>query len=497
MPTKHNYIVMVGKDEQINQEVTGILLDYYKPIIETEITKALQNLCVYKDQIAAIVIDDSMGQKDIRNFLSFCIMEQLDTQMPMFLLDGTEDDELYNEAVSLKIDEVIRKPYRIDILKTRVLNLTELFRHKYRLQWLVDTQTKELRESIEILNHMRMEVLESLGTLVEFRSFESGEHIYRVHFITELLMREFQKCYPEYNISDEMIPEICMASILHDIGKISVSDTILNKPGRLTDDEFEQMKKHTEYGCEILKHFKGLYTDDTYSFYYDVIRYHHEKWDGKGYPDGLKGNEIPIWAQIVSVADIYDALTSTRVYKPPYDHQTAVKMMFGGECGVINPDVLECFLHIEDKIMITSQKNQKISNKTISNIQDNNLVLHNLERERAYHRAYTELLSQSFFEFDSEYRTLEHFNVLGRTGTEHFKPNMFSEVHPDDIEKLKKALKFASAKDPIIKIEIRVSDELTMGEYVRYLVTIRTTWDIYTNKRLGGVGKMEKIPDRF
>lgn len=491
MPTNHNYMLIIGKNHLQNQNIVDIFNDHYKPIIVQDISKAIESLEANHSQIGIVMIDDSMDKDEIKDFLDFCLSKHLDVQIPMVFIDGTEDDELYNLVFSLKIDEVIRKPYNPNIFKARVLNLTALFSHKYRLQWLVDTQTKELRESIEVLNQMRLEVLESLGTLVEFRSIESGEHIYRVRFITELLMQEYQQCHPELDISNEMIHEIGMASILHDIGKISVSDTILNKPARLTEEEFNEMKKHTMYGCEIIKQFKGLYNEKTYQYYYDVIRSHHEKWDGKGYPDGLKKDEIPLWAQIVSVADIYDALTNTRVYKSAYHHSKAVKMIYDGECGMINPEVLDCFKNIENEVHQTAQA---LSGEKIESFQneEENFVMHNLERERSYHRAYTELLSDCYFEYDSEYRTLQHYNILGRVGLEKYHEDMYRNVHPDDIDKLKQAINQTSSSNPTLKLYIRIRYGMQLS-YMPCLVTIRTTWDIYTNKRIGGVGKIEIV----
>ncbi len=489
MPTNHNYMLVIGKDENQNQDILNIFENQFKPMVINEIGKAIEILCRIHEQVACVIIDDSMAKEDIKDFLDFCLVKQFDSQITMVLLDGTDNDDLYNLAISLKIDEVMRKPYKQDIFMKRVINIVNLFKHRYRLQWLVDTQTKELKESIDVLNQMRLEVLESLGTLVEFRSIESGEHIYRVRYITELLMKEYQKCHPEMGISDAMIKEIGMASILHDIGKLSVSDVILNKPSRLTDEEFEEMKKHTIYGCDIIKKFKGLYNENTYCFYYDIIRSHHEKWDGKGYPDGLKGHEIPIWAQIVSVADIYDALTNQRVYKPAYDHQMAMQMIFNGECGAINPEILTCLKNIEKQI---HQKSEVLSQQEVVTFRDeeDNLVMQNLERERAYHRAYTELVSESYFEYDSEYRTLQHYNVLGRVGLEKYHEDMYRNIHPDDVDVFKKALQQTTSSQPMLHIKLRIR----YGENRRFvlcLLTIRTTWDIYTNKRLGGVGKIE------
>ena len=148
--------------------------------------------------------------------------------------------------------------------------------------------------------------------------------------------------FPEYGLTDETVNLITNASALHDIGKIAIPDSILLKPGRLTNDEFDEMKKHTIYGCELLENFKQ---DDNefYRYCYDICRHHHERYDGKGYPDGLAGEDIPIWAQVVSIVDVYDALVSKRVYKAAYAVEEAVRMIKDNECGVFSPKILDCF----------------------------------------------------------------------------------------------------------------------------------------------------------
>lgn len=186
-------------------------------------------------------------------------------------------------------------------------------------------------------------IIDTLGNLVEFRDTDSGEHIKRTKALTRILLNHLSKEYPEFQFTEETIEKIAEAAALHDVGKIAISDTILNKPGRLTEDEFEEMKKHTVKGYEILKTLNLSQDEESHRYSLDISRHHHERWDGNGYPDRLKGNEIPIWSQVVSIVDVYDALVSPRVYKKAYSHEKAAQMILDGECGVFNPKLLKCF----------------------------------------------------------------------------------------------------------------------------------------------------------
>ena len=163
-------------------------------------------------------------------------------------------------------------------------------------------------------------------------------------------MKEVSDAYPEYHLSQKEIDKIAASSVLHDVGKISIPDKILNKAGRLTKEEFEIMKGHTVKGCEILQNIPNIMDEGLYNYSYDICRHHHERWDGKGYPDGLSGDDISVWAQVVSVADVYDALTAKRVYKDAFSHEKAVQMIYDGECGTFNPKILEVFEKVKDKL---------------------------------------------------------------------------------------------------------------------------------------------------
>ena len=190
-------------------------------------------------------------------------------------------------------------------------------------------------------------MIEALSTAIEFRSEESGDHVRRIHDMTKYLLT-----YTELGqgLSRENIDYISLASIMHDVGKIAVPDAILNKPGKLTPEEMEIMKTHTVQGALLLERIPQLRTHGAYQYAYDIARHHHERWDGRGYPDGLKGNEISIWAQIVSLADVYDALSCKRVYKDAFSRETVLEMIRDGQCGVFNPRLLECFFAVEERL---------------------------------------------------------------------------------------------------------------------------------------------------
>lgn len=209
-------------------------------------------------------------------------------------------------------------------------------RRSRKMKDTIKEQTLRIRE----LMHGMLGVL---ATAIEYRDNDSGEHVQRISHYTGELMEALMQKYPQYDISPEDVDKIADASILHDIGKVAISDAILLKPGRLTDEEFEEMKLHTIKGCEILEKIPDVMEREVYRYAYDICRYHHERWDGRGYPDGLKGDEIPIWAQVAAIADVYDALTAERPYKRAFSHEKAVHMILDGDCGSFNPKLLEAF----------------------------------------------------------------------------------------------------------------------------------------------------------
>lgn len=215
-------------------------------------------------------------------------------------------------------------------------------------------RTQELAISHRQLQNTNEELLDALGSVVEFKSMESGEHIKRVKNYTRVLLKQVKDFYPEYGLTNESIELMCRAAALHDLGKIAIPDAILEAPRRLTAEEFEEMKKHTIYGCQILEKFKFDETD-FYQYCYDIIRWHHEKSDGRGYPDNLLGDDIPIYCQAVSIADCFDALVSKRVYKDSMSCDEAFQMIKNGECGSFSGIISECFDMTKDELFYIAE----------------------------------------------------------------------------------------------------------------------------------------------
>lgn len=219
------------------------------------------------------------------------------------------------------------------------------------MQITITERTAEIQEKNKALNRINEDIIELLGDITEARDIESGEHIRRVKGFTHILAEQVMLDWPEYGLTQERVELMTSASALHDIGKIMIPDAILLKPGKLLSDEFDIMKTHCVKGCEILKKAPQDWSADYLNTSMEICRWHHEKYDGKGYPDGLKGEEIPISAQIVSVADCFDALSSKRIYKDAFEPDRAYNMIMNGECGCFSEKILSSFTRCKEKFV--------------------------------------------------------------------------------------------------------------------------------------------------
>jgi len=253
----------------------------------------------------------------------------------------TEDDDTVrlNRAFGLGAADVIPIDYEPYAMLRRIENIVQLHLHKQNLEELVKKQA-------EMLRHASTSMVEAMSSVIEHRSVESGQHILRIRHFTQILLQEVARSCPEYNLTEQSISIISSASALHDIGKIAIPDSILMKPGRLTAEEMEIMKTHTTTGCDILNTLSDVAEQEYLRYAHNICRYHHERWDGGGYPEGLSGDRIPICAQVVGLADVYDALTTKRVYKDAVSFSQAVNMILKGESGIFSPKLLECFKHV-------------------------------------------------------------------------------------------------------------------------------------------------------
>lgn len=335
--------ILIADDQEINREVLKVIFEEQYRMIEAEDgAQAIKLLEQCNQEIALIFLDLLMPNKSGMDVLEFMTQNGYMDVIPVIMITGESTASSDEKAYEYGVSDIIYKPFAPKVVMRRAMNIIELFEHRIDIEKQLDERTKELRESKEKLEKSNEFLINALSSVVEYRSLESGEHIRRVKYFTKILIQYLRMYYPEYQITDEQAKLMVEASALHDVGKIAIPDSILLKPGKLTKEEFEEMKKHTIYGCELLEQFKQEDTD-FYRYCYDICRHHHERYDGKGYPDGLAGEDIPIWAQIVSIVDVFDALVTERVYKKPYAVDEAIRMIYDGECGVFSDKILECF----------------------------------------------------------------------------------------------------------------------------------------------------------
>lgn len=265
--------------------------------------------------------------------------------MPVIVICKNSDEANIIQAYDMGAVAYINKPYDRMIVRQRIRNLLSLYQKQRDMRKMLEQQVYENEKNNNVM-------ITILAHIVEFRNGESGMHVMHIQTITKLLLQCLQKKPNNYNLTDNDVLLIATASALHDVGKISVDDKILNKPGRLNSEEFEVIKKHSAIGADMLKDMEIYNNNKLIKTAYEICRWHHERYDGKGYPDGLVGEEIPISAQVVSIADVYDALTSERCYKKAYSHEKAMEMIENGECGAFNPLLLECLEDIHEQLII-------------------------------------------------------------------------------------------------------------------------------------------------
>lgn len=349
--------VLIVDDAEMNREMLDDILGEDYSIMKAEDGRtALGLLNNFHDEIAVVLLDLIMPE--MNGFEVMDVMKEKGwiEKIPILIISGETAVETERKCFEYGVADFIRKPFDNVLVRRRVTNVVKLFQYQNGLEEKVKKQTKMLRKQYEMLklqaerlkrNNER--IIDVFGTVVEYRNLESGEHIKRVKGFTEILARELMKEYPEYGLTEEEIRIITVASSLHDVGKIAIPDNILLKPGKLTEREFEYMKSHTTRGSELLDNFKDSWNEQFQKISYEICRHHHERYDGKGYPDGLAGEEIPISAQIVSIADVYDALVSERVYKKAFSKEEAFYMIINGECGVFSPKLLECLRNVRKK----------------------------------------------------------------------------------------------------------------------------------------------------
>lgn len=336
--------ILIVDDSDINREIlSAMLCGEYRILEAVNGSECLEILQQQGTGISLVLLDIVMPVMDGFEVLSHMNRNHWIDDIPVILISGEDADPVIRRAYEMGVSDYINRPFDAGIVCRRVFNTVKLYAKQRRLVSLMMAHINEREKN----NHMMIDIQ---SHIVEFRNGESGKHVFHMDKVIQLLLDKIVQKTDKYpSLWQERIL-IRTASALHDIGKIGIDEAILNKPGRLTAEEFESMKAHTTIGADMLRNLPRYQEERLLQIAIEICRWHHERYDGKGYPDGLVGDEIPISAQLVSIADVYDALTSERVYKKAFSHEKAMQMIREGECGAFNPLLLSCLEEIADEL---------------------------------------------------------------------------------------------------------------------------------------------------
>lgn len=488
--------ILIVDDSAMNRMLlSDILADTYNIIEAEDGEQAIAILQQHASEISIVVLDMVMPKVD-----GFGVLEAMNENrwiqfLPVVSISTESSPEFVERAYSLGVTDFINRPFDELIVIRRVSNTIKLYAKQRKLTNMVANEIFEKERNgslmITILSH-----------IVEFRNGESGMHVMNIGTLTEILLNQISKKDDKYYLPYAERDLIVKASAPHDIGKISIPEEVLNKPGKLTDEEFEAMKQHTVIGYQMLSDL-GFQDEPLVKVSREITRWHHERYDGRGYPDGLKGDEIPLSAQIVSLADVYDALTSERVYKPAFSHEKAIQMILNGECGAFNPLLLECLVEAQDAIRQgLAQPNRAFNSyedlKSIAPaIQDaetldvTEYALDQLENEREKNHFLTEISRQLQFDYNKSLDLL-HIPVWAakRLGTPaQIKDPLHTEalanlISHDLVELLSKAITETTPQDPLVRLDCTVTSN---GEAYDCIIITKTVWSQEEEPILVGV----------
>ena len=447
-----------------------------------------------------MLLDINMPQMNGFEVLAIMKRSQCLEETPVIMISSEESVDTMRKAYEMGITDYITRPFDSVIVKKRVQNTLGLYANQKHLINVVYNQVYEKEENNNIMIRILSNVLGS-------RNSESRDHILHIKTVTELMLRQLVKITDAYPMTEVDIALITTASSLHDIGKIYIPEEILNKPGRLTDEEFKIMKTHSELGAEIIQNMNFPKDNPLVHTSWEICRWHHERWDGKGYPDGLKGEKIPISAQVVSIADVYDALTSERCYKKAFDHDTAIQMILDGQCGQFNPILLKCLKELSFQLSKMLDKGmedneyyheiQRLSNEILS---DRSLPNQN------YSQSVVKVMQEKidFFKSNSGMNSIDYNAISGQltilNGKQQIicqrnnpKIDLFKEfgVNEEDAQYIRVLLHQTSVQNKEISVQIKAVVE---NDGRMYKLKLHTLWSpLKKDGYIGIIGYVDSV----
>ncbi len=497
--------ILIADDSEMNRSILADMLGDDYDIIEVENGReAVVVLQKQAAQIDLVLLDIVMPEMDGFGVLKAMNDFRWIETTPVIMISAESAPARVRQAYELGITDFISRPFDAVVVHHRVVNTLFMYAKQKKLANMVTDQVLEKEKQsammIDILSH-----------IVEFRNEESGWHVQHIRVITELILKQINRMTDKYKFSKSDIAVISTAAAIHDVGKIAIPGEILNKPGRLTDEEFAIMKTHAQVGASMLKALPVYQNEPLVRRAYEICRWHHERYDGRGYPDGLKGDEIPIAAQVVALADVYDALTSDRVYKKAFSHEKAVRMILNGECGQFNPLLMDCLREASDSIRIAAVSNEirdwndpnvlrnlteELMQREEMSASDRTLQL--LEHERMKYQFFADMSQEIQFEYTvsppsvmiSEWGA-RHLGLDEIIRDPHHDEKVLAIMGAEGMQKLAGLLRCSTPKKPIVNFDCVIR----LGGVERWMKIIaRATWSkdeppVYT----GAIGKATDI----
>ncbi len=498
--------ILIADDSEMNRSILADMLGDEYEILEAENgLEAVSAIQKYRTEIDLVLLDIVMPEMDGFEVLTVMNRNNAIEDIPVIMISAETAPAHIERAYNLGVTDFITRPFNALVVHRRVVNTTLLYAKQKKLVGMVADQIYERERQSSLM-------IDILSHIVEFRNGESGQHVVHIRTLTELLLRRLVIKTDRYPISPSDITLISTASALHDVGKISIPGEILNKPGRFTDEEFTIMKRHTVIGSDMMEAVPVQGSGPLVKVARDICRWHHERWDGRGYPDGLKGDGIPISAQIVALADVYDALTSPRVYKPAFPHEKAVEMILKGECGAFNPLLLEILTEVapqlpeelEDR---SGERTAQMEMRSVAQemhhyeeLSASERTLQLLEHERMKYSFFAAMSQEIQFEYtaDPSMVTLNAWgaNRLGLKETvmePHGSDKVRDILSDGDMEGLAHALRNTTPAQPVIRYECKIT---LNGEERWCRIIARATWNAEEPPQYtGAIGKAVDIHD--
>ena len=490
----------------MNRSILADMLGDEYEILEAENgLEAVSAIQKYRTEIDLVLLDIVMPEMDGFEVLTVMNRNNAIEDIPVIMISAETAPAHIERAYNLGVTDFITRPFNALVVHRRVVNTTLLYAKQKKLVSMVADQIYERERQSSLM-------IDILSHIVEFRNGESGQHVVHIRTLTELLLRRLVIKTDRYSLSPSDITLISTASALHDVGKISIPGEILNKPGRFTDEEFTIMKRHTVIGSDMMEAVPVQGSGPLVKVARDICRWHHERWDGRGYPDGLKGDGIPISAQIVALADVYDALTSPRVYKPAFPHEKAVEMILKGECGTFNPLLLEILTEVAPQLPeeledSSGERTAQMEMRSVAQemhhyeeLSASERTLQLLEHERMKYSFFAAMSQEIQFEYtaDPSMVTLNAWgaNRLGLKETvmePHGSDKVRAILGDGDMEGLAHALRNTTPAQPVIRYECKIT---LNGEERWCRIIARATWNAEEPPQYtGAIGKAVDIHD--